>query len=106
MKDHDETTALLGHWGHFQQIVFFLLCASTIPSGAGVLSVIFVADIHSHHCMVPEFNLSQDWHNAIIPIQVNDCTIGNFELCRYIAFLNSVYARSELVHTHGVVRPR
>ncbi|XP_053187371.1 organic cation/carnitine transporter 2-like [Scomber japonicus] len=70
MKDYDETTAFLGHWGHFQQAVFFLLCASTIPNGLGVLSIVFVAAIPSHHCTVPEVNLTQAWHNATIPIQV------------------------------------
>lgn len=71
MNTYDETTAFLGHWGRFQQIVFFLLCASTIPNGSGVLSIIFVAAIPSHHCLVPELNLTQDWLNVIIPIKVN-----------------------------------
>ncbi|KAM7398320.1 hypothetical protein PAMA_006299 [Pampus argenteus] len=70
MKDYDETTAFLGHWGRFQQIVFFLLCVSTIPNGYGVFSIVFVADIPSHHCMIPEINLTEDWHNAIIPLEV------------------------------------
>ncbi|KAE8287607.1 Solute carrier family 22 member 5 [Larimichthys crocea] len=70
MNTYDETTAFLGHWGRFQQIVFFLLCASTIPNGSGVLSIIFVAAIPSHHCLVPELNLTQDWLNVIIPIKV------------------------------------
>eukprot|EP00064_Thunnus_orientalis_P004751 superscaffoldBa00000442_g4763 len=70
MKDYDETTAFLGDWGRFQQIVFFLLCASTVPNGFGVLSIVFVADIPSHHCMVPEVDLTEDWQNAIIPIEV------------------------------------
>lgn len=74
MNDYDETTAFLGHWGRFQQIVFFLLCVSTIPNGSGVLSIIFVADIPSHHCMIPEVNLTQDWLDGIIPVKVNQCT--------------------------------
>ncbi|XP_070839232.1 organic cation/carnitine transporter 2-like [Chaetodon trifascialis] len=72
MNDYDETTAFLGKWGRFQQIVFFLLCVSTIPNGTGVLSIIFVAAIPSHHCMIPEHNLTQEWHNAIIPVKVVD----------------------------------
>lgn len=27
MKDYEESTAFLGHWGRFQQVVFFVLCA-------------------------------------------------------------------------------
>lgn len=74
MNDYDETTAFLGHWGRFQQIVFFLLCVSTIPNGSGVLSIVFVAGIPSHNCMVPEDNLTQEWFDAIIPIEVKRCT--------------------------------
>ncbi|XP_051256242.1 solute carrier family 22 member 5-like [Dicentrarchus labrax] len=79
MYNYDETTAFLGHWGLFQQIVFFLLCASTIPNGSGVLSIVFVADIPSHHCMIPEVNVTQDWLNVIIPIKVVN---GKQELSR------------------------
>lgn len=71
MKDYDETTAFLGQWGRFQQTVFFLLCASTIPNGLSGFSVIFLAAIPSHHCLVPEVNLSQEWRKAIIPIEVS-----------------------------------
>ncbi|XP_071762815.2 organic cation/carnitine transporter 2-like [Centroberyx gerrardi] len=70
MKDYDEATAFLGQWGCFQQTVFFLLCASTIPNGFSAFSVIFLADIPRHHCLVPEVNLTQEWRKAIIPIEV------------------------------------
>ncbi|XP_044226002.1 solute carrier family 22 member 5-like isoform X2 [Thunnus albacares] len=43
---------------------------NTVPNGFGVLSIVFVADIPSHHCMVPEVDLTEDWQNAIIPIEV------------------------------------
>ena len=71
MKDYDDTTAFLGQWGRFQQIVFFLLCASILPNGFGAFSVVFLTDIPSHHCLVPEINLTQEWRIAIIPIKVN-----------------------------------
>ncbi|XP_028450844.1 solute carrier family 22 member 5 [Perca flavescens] len=70
MNDYDKTTAFLGQWGRFQQIVFFLLCASIVPNGFAAFSVVFLTDIPSHHCLVPEVNLTQDWRNAIIPIEV------------------------------------
>lgn len=75
MNDYDETTAFLGDWGRFQQIVFFLLCVSTIPNGTGVLSIIFVAAIPSHHCMIPDLNLTQEWRNAVIPVTVKCTTV-------------------------------
>lgn len=71
MKDYDDATAFLGQWGRFQQIVFFMLCASIFPNGFGAFSVVFVTDIPSHHCLVPESNLTQDWRDASIPIEVN-----------------------------------
>ncbi|XP_073335964.1 organic cation/carnitine transporter 2-like [Pagrus major] len=70
MNDYDETIAFLGQWGCFQKTVFFLLCASTIPNGTGVLSIIFVADVPAHHCRIPEVNLTQDWLNVVIPTKV------------------------------------
>ncbi|KAJ4930067.1 hypothetical protein JOQ06_019081 [Pogonophryne albipinna] len=70
MKDYDESTAFLGQWGRFQQVVFFLLCASIVPNGFGVFSVVFLTDIPRHHCLIPEENLTQDWRDAIIPIEV------------------------------------
>ncbi|XP_050934490.1 solute carrier family 22 member 5 isoform X1 [Lates calcarifer] len=79
MKHYEETIAFLGQWGRFQQIVFFLLCCSTIPNGTGVLSIIFVADIPSHHCMIPEVNLTREWLSAIIPVKVVN---GKEELSR------------------------
>uniref|UniRef100_A0AAY4CD91 Major facilitator superfamily (MFS) profile domain-containing protein n=1 Tax=Denticeps clupeoides TaxID=299321 RepID=A0AAY4CD91_9TELE len=67
MKDYEETTAFLGQWGCFQQIVFFLLCASTVPNGFSAFSVIFLADIPEHHCQIPDVNLSETWMAAAIP---------------------------------------
>ncbi|XP_033496390.2 organic cation/carnitine transporter 2-like isoform X1 [Epinephelus lanceolatus] len=79
MKDYDETISFLGQWGRFQQIVFFLLCASIMPNGFGALSVVFLTAVPSHHCLVPEVNLTQDWRNAIIPREVVN---GKQELSR------------------------
>uniref|UniRef100_A0A3Q0SCZ7 Major facilitator superfamily (MFS) profile domain-containing protein n=1 Tax=Amphilophus citrinellus TaxID=61819 RepID=A0A3Q0SCZ7_AMPCI len=71
MQDYDEVTAFLGQWGHFQQSVFVLLCASVLPNGFGAFSLIFLTDIPSHHCLVPNINMTEDWHQAIIPVEVN-----------------------------------
>ncbi|XP_071058599.1 LOW QUALITY PROTEIN: organic cation/carnitine transporter 2-like [Pseudochaenichthys georgianus] len=70
MMDYDESTAFMGQWGRFQQVVFFLLCASIVPNGVGVFSVVFLTDIPRHHCLIPEENLTQDWRDAIIPKEV------------------------------------
>ncbi|XP_030292956.1 solute carrier family 22 member 5-like isoform X3 [Sparus aurata] len=72
MKDYDDSIAFLGHWGRFQQAVFFLLCASIVPNGFGVFFTVFLTDTPLHHCLVPEVNLSQAWRDATIPIEVVD----------------------------------
>uniref|UniRef100_A0A3B4VB49 Solute carrier family 22 member 5-like n=1 Tax=Seriola dumerili TaxID=41447 RepID=A0A3B4VB49_SERDU len=77
--DYDDTTAFLGQWGPFQQIVFFLLCASIFPNGFGAFSLVYLTDIPSHHCLVPEVNLTQDWQEGIIPVKVVN---GKEELSR------------------------
>ncbi|XP_059207741.1 solute carrier family 22 member 4-like [Centropristis striata] len=79
MTDYEDAAAFLGQWGRFQQIVFFLLCASVIPNGFSGFIVVFLTDTPSHHCLVPEVNLTQDWHNATIPVEVVN---GEEELSR------------------------
>ncbi|XP_074467470.1 organic cation/carnitine transporter 2-like isoform X2 [Sebastes fasciatus] len=79
MQDYDETTAFLGQWGRFQQVVFFMLCASIVPNGFGAFTLVFVGDVPSHHCGDPDFNLTEDWRKTIIPIKVVD---GKQELSR------------------------
>ncbi|XP_056264221.1 organic cation/carnitine transporter 2-like [Pseudoliparis swirei] len=82
MKDYEESVAFLGQWGRFQQVVFFLLCSSILPNGF-TFSVVFLTDAPRHHCLVPEVNLTQDWHNASIPIEVVN---GNQQLSRCSRF--------------------
>ena len=70
MDDYDQAVAFLGDWGLFQKMVFFLLCLSMIPNGL-TMSIVFVTDTPPHHCFVPQVNLTQDWHLAIIPVKVS-----------------------------------
>lgn len=70
MKDYEDTIAFLGQWGRFQAIVFFLLCASIVPNGMMTFSSVFLADIPTHHCLIPDVNLTQEWLSAIIPKEV------------------------------------
>lgn len=70
MRDFEDVTAFLGHWGKYQQVVFFLLLASTIPNGLGFVSVVFLTAIPKHQCMIPDVNLTQDWLQVIIPTKV------------------------------------
>ncbi|XP_070772930.1 organic cation/carnitine transporter 2-like [Enoplosus armatus] len=79
MKDYADSIAFLGQWGRFQQVVFFLLCASIMPNGFGAFTLVFLADIPSHQCAVPDVNLTEDWRKTIIPIKVVN---GKQELSR------------------------
>lgn len=72
MKTYADSIAFLGQWGRFQQVVFFLLCTSITPNGFGAFTLVFLTDAPSHHCLVPEGNLTADWRSAIIPVQVVD----------------------------------
>nr|XP_040037473.1 solute carrier family 22 member 5-like [Gasterosteus aculeatus aculeatus] len=83
MKDFEASVAFLGQWGRFQQVVFFLLCASVVPNGFGAFSVVFLTDTPAHRCLVPEVNLTQDWLDVIIPIEVVD---GKQQLSRCSRF--------------------
>ncbi|KAM9348840.1 organic cation/carnitine transporter 2-like [Symphorus nematophorus] len=79
MTGYADTIAFLGQWGRFQQVVFFLLCASITPNGFGAFTLVFLTDIPSHHCIVPDVNLTDDWGKTIIPIKVVN---GKQELSR------------------------
>ncbi|GAA6219666.1 solute carrier family 22 member 5-like [Lates japonicus] len=71
MQDYEETVSFLGTWGPFQRRVFFLLCLTSIPCGYNILSVIFLLASPPHRCHIPAHsNLSQDWIQASIPVQV------------------------------------
>ncbi|XP_061926082.1 solute carrier family 22 member 4-like [Entelurus aequoreus] len=72
MRSYPQCIAFLGQFGRFQQIVFFLLCISIVPNGFGAFTLIFLADTPSHHCRVPDVNLTEDWRGAIIPVRVVD----------------------------------
>uniref|UniRef100_A0A8C4DSU7 Major facilitator superfamily (MFS) profile domain-containing protein n=1 Tax=Dicentrarchus labrax TaxID=13489 RepID=A0A8C4DSU7_DICLA len=79
MTDYAGAIAFLGQWGRFQQVVFFLLCASIVPNGFGAFTLVFLADIPNHHCVVPDVNLTDDWLKSIIPVKVVN---GEQELSR------------------------
>lgn len=71
MRDYEEVTAFLGEWGRFQRLVFFLLSASIIPNGFNGLSIVFLAGTPEHRCAVPPgANLSEEWRNASIPLEL------------------------------------
>uniref|UniRef100_A0A8C3N2K7 Solute carrier family 22 member 4 n=1 Tax=Geospiza parvula TaxID=87175 RepID=A0A8C3N2K7_GEOPR len=73
MRDYDAATAFLGEWGRFQRLVFFLLSASIIPNGFNGMSVVFLAGTPEHRCVVPRgANLSGEWRNASIPLELRD----------------------------------
>ncbi|XP_045406698.1 solute carrier family 22 member 4 [Lemur catta] len=73
MRDYDEVIALLGEWGPFQRLIFFLLSASIIPNGFNGMSVVFLAGTPEHRCRVPDAaNLSGAWRNHSVPLRLQD----------------------------------
>ncbi|KAM9332345.1 organic cation/carnitine transporter 2-like isoform 2-T2 [Pholidichthys leucotaenia] len=79
MKNYADTIAFLGEWGRYQQMMFFLLCATIFPNGFGAFTLVFLADVPNHHCLVSdEVNLTEDWRKSIIPIKVvNEKQVGS-----------------------------
>lgn len=87
MQDYEAAVEFLGTFGPFQRRVLFLLCLSSVPSGYNILSVIFLLATPSHHCYIPAHsNLSQEWIQAIIPVQVRTTWnwIQAFKLNHYV----------------------
>lgn len=71
MRDYEGSIAFLGIWGWYQVKVIFFLCTLSFPAGYNIPSVIFLLAIPPHQCYIPAHsNLSQDWIQASIPIQV------------------------------------
>ncbi|XP_057677082.1 solute carrier family 22 member 4-like isoform X1 [Corythoichthys intestinalis] len=72
MRHYENSVAFLGTWGRFQLMVFFLLCSTNLPNGTGSFSLVFVTDTPRHRCRIPETNLSQEWQQAAVPLEVVD----------------------------------
>ncbi|CAN9501810.1 unnamed protein product [Ophioblennius macclurei] len=70
MRSYDDAVAFLGQWGLFQQVVFFLLCATIMPNGYGGFMLVLLTDIPEHRCLVPDANLTEAWRGSVIPVQV------------------------------------
>ncbi|XP_075887157.1 organic cation/carnitine transporter 2-like [Nelusetta ayraudi] len=72
MQDYDEAVSFLGTWGPFQKRLMLLLSLGGIPGGYNLLCNIFLLATPSHHCRIPAHsNLSQEWIQASIPVQVD-----------------------------------
>ncbi|XP_054887324.1 solute carrier family 22 member 4-like isoform X1 [Poeciliopsis prolifica] len=70
MQDYEESVLFLGSWGPFQRRIFFVLSLACVPCGYNILSVIFLLASPPHHCNIPAHsNLSQEWIQAIIPVE-------------------------------------
>lgn len=91
MRDYPESVAFLGQWGRFQQVVFFLLCATIVPNGFGAFNLVFLTDVPRHHCALPDVNLTEDWRDSIIPVQVSRGGARGVEMTR---------RRLQKVHAH------
>ncbi|XP_038651896.1 solute carrier family 22 member 4-like isoform X2 [Scyliorhinus canicula] len=84
MRDYDEITAFLGEWGPFQKMIFFLLSASIFPNGFCGLSIVFIADVPDHRCLIPgNLNLSEAWLNRTIPLKQERGKLQHRQCRRY-----------------------
>ncbi|XP_078086930.1 organic cation/carnitine transporter 2-like isoform X2 [Mustelus asterias] len=84
MRDYDEVTAFLGDWGPYQKTIFFLLSLSIFPNGFCGLSMVFLAGIPEHRCLIPgNLNLSEAWINRTIPLQLEKGKLQHSKCRRY-----------------------
>ncbi|XP_077360884.1 solute carrier family 22 member 4-like [Festucalex cinctus] len=83
MQHYDSSVAFLGTWGRFQLLVFLLLCSTALPNGIGTFSFVFLTDTPQHRCRIPEANLSQEWQQAAVPLEVVDGDLQPSRCRRY-----------------------
>ncbi|XP_051903268.1 solute carrier family 22 member 4-like [Hippocampus zosterae] len=83
MQHYDRSVGFLGTWGRFQLIVFFLLCFTILPNGMGSFSFVFLTDTPRHRCRIPEANLSLEWQQAAVPLEVADGELQPSRCRRY-----------------------
>ncbi|XP_010899171.1 solute carrier family 22 member 5 isoform X2 [Esox lucius] len=99
--DYEDNTAFLGEWGTFQKMVFFFLCISIIPNGFTGLSIVFIGDTPSHHCLIPaNANITAEWRGNSIPLDKEGETTVLSKCSRYK--LDVIQSLSEKGYVPGV----
>uniref|UniRef100_A0A8C6LXR7 Major facilitator superfamily (MFS) profile domain-containing protein n=1 Tax=Nothobranchius furzeri TaxID=105023 RepID=A0A8C6LXR7_NOTFU len=103
MQDYEESVSFLGNWGPFQRKIFFVLLIACIPSGYSTLAVIFLLASPTHQCSIPaNSNLSQEWIQASIPVQVRtESTCSRYEL-NLVKNLSAMGASTNWIQNHSL----
>ncbi|XP_049448012.1 solute carrier family 22 member 5 [Epinephelus fuscoguttatus] len=83
MGDYDEDTAFLGQTGPYFWTTFFLLNTVYLSTGFNGLYMVFIGSAPTHHCLIPDVNLTEEWKNAIIPVTVVDGVEVQTQCSRY-----------------------
>ncbi|CAN9497608.1 unnamed protein product [Ophioblennius macclurei] len=92
--NYEASVSFLGSWGPYQRKQFALLCFLAVPAGFCLLCIIYLLADTPHHCRIPErSNLSQEWMEASIPVEVagqsvrSSCSRYELDAVRNLSFL-------------------
>jgi hypothetical protein len=113
--DLDDLLPQVGEFGRYQKLLVWLVCLpACIPCGFCAFNQLFMADVPSHWCYIPELMDvpgigPQDRRRLSIPTEVSGvnlgelCSLGKKNGCMYVMFEHSsaIPQKPQILSTRG-----